>query len=311
MASVAAVLKPLEFWRMSEAELRQWVEANPGRVNDRDRYGGFTPLIAAALNDKHSLVVWLLDKKGADVNATTAGERTAIFYAETPDILTTLLDRGADPNVADAHGTRPLMLRAFLGQIDNVARLLEDPRVRVTVNMQSGNGLTVLHRACDSYKPEERAALMVHLLLQAGANPTTADNGGETPLDMVRQSYPGRHATIALLEQTLAEAEKTSLLVKARRLAVAATSNVVTPSCLQGRVVRGQALPRVMFAPLTDGPTDNEHEEESRKLRITLASLTGLGSKAMPRDVFRVVMGFLMPSWDPLRRTAASTGQPL
>jgi len=33
---------------MSEVELRQWVEANLGRVNDRESLGGFTPLTVAA-----------------------------------------------------------------------------------------------------------------------------------------------------------------------------------------------------------------------------------------------------------------------
>ena len=67
---MAVALQPLEnFWRMSETRLRQWVEANPGRVEDRD-IGGHTPLSAAASHrDSQSLVVWLLEEKGADVNA--------------------------------------------------------------------------------------------------------------------------------------------------------------------------------------------------------------------------------------------------
>jgi len=38
----------LLFFAMMEVELRQWVEANPGRVNDRDRYE-HTPLFVAVL----------------------------------------------------------------------------------------------------------------------------------------------------------------------------------------------------------------------------------------------------------------------
>jgi hypothetical protein len=68
---------------MSEAELRQWVDANPGRVNDRDKSGkGTTPLFVAALWLKSMpLVLWLLDKKGADVNAIVGGGFTVIFTA--------------------------------------------------------------------------------------------------------------------------------------------------------------------------------------------------------------------------------------
>jgi hypothetical protein len=44
--AVAAQEEVLNFEDMNEAELRQWVEANPGRVNDRDS-DGRTPLYAA------------------------------------------------------------------------------------------------------------------------------------------------------------------------------------------------------------------------------------------------------------------------
>ena len=58
---------------MTEAKLRQWVDANPGWVNDRDM-AGETPLyVAARFKRSLPLVLWLLDDKGADVNATQVG----------------------------------------------------------------------------------------------------------------------------------------------------------------------------------------------------------------------------------------------
>jgi hypothetical protein len=76
--------------------------------------------------------------------------------------------------------------------------------------------------------------------------------------------------------------------------------------------------PRTAFAArgidaLTDGQTDGEEEEEGeegRKLRTTLAFMCGVGREGMLRDVFRVVMDLLMPSWDPLRRKITCTGLP-
>jgi len=58
--------------------------------------------------------------------------------------------------------------------------------------------------------------------------------------------------------------------------------------------------------PLPCGQTDGEDEEdeegeEGRKLRTALAFMCGVGRDAMPWDVFRVVMDFLMPLCDPLR----------
>ena len=153
---------------------------------------------------------------------------------------------------------------------------------------------------------EEATASKVRLLLRAGANPNITDKNGLT-----QKYHPNCHTAITLLQQALAEAEKAALLVKARRLAVAAAINTVAPSCLQGRVARSKPLPRVALMPLTDGQVDgeNEHGEEDRKLRATLSLLTGLGHEGMPRDVFRVVIYLLMPSWDPLRRKNAGAGQ--
>jgi len=133
---------------------------------------------------------------------------------------------------------------------------------------------------------------------------------GQTPLDMVRQRHPNHHDVIALLKQAMIEVEKASLLVKARRLAVAANSNAGVPSCLQRRVARGRPLPRVALAPLTGGQ-NGEEEGEGRKLRTNLAFLCGLRREGMPRDVFRVVMDLLKQPRDPFRRKGAGSQPPV
>ena len=103
------------------------------------------------------------------------------------------------------------------------------------------------------------------------------------------------------------DAERAALLVKARRLVVAANQNALVPSYLQGRVVQSRPLPRVELAPLVDGQ-NGEVEEEGRTFRKTLAFLTGMEGGGMPRDVFRVVIDLISPSWDPLRRAGAGGG---
>ena len=106
------------FGDMNEAQLRQWVEANPGRVNDRDS-AGYTLLTAAALEGEEedglllTFIVWLLDEEGADVNATAEYRRSALHHgAGSLDILNALMDRAADPTMADRNGALPLMCRA-------------------------------------------------------------------------------------------------------------------------------------------------------------------------------------------------------
>ena len=313
-----AAAEALYFHRMGEAGLRQWVEANLGRVNDRDSRGDMPLIVAAGDLKSLPLVVWLLDEKGADVDATTKFGTSALDRAGSLSVLNALLDRGADPTIADGDGGLPLMYQAAYGTVDVVARLLQDPRVRATIDAQDDGGSTALHDACRS-GADAAAALKVHLFLQAGANPRINTKAGRTPLAYLRQHSPTRHAAIALLEQypdARKNAEKASLLVKARRIAVAAISNTVAPSCLQDRVARRQPLPRVALMPLTDGQNEGEQEDDKegeggRKLHTTLAFMCVVGREGMPRDVFRVVIDLLMPSWDPLRRKDAGAGQPL
>ena len=268
------------------------------------------------------MVAWLLDEKGADVNATTRCGRTAVFSAASVDILNALLDRGGDPILPNPDGELPLMSRAQYREVDIVARLLQDPRVRATVNMQDQHGNIALHHVCGVYGAERPSAPMAHLLLQAGADPLVTNKRGQTPLDEARRCHPTYHAVIALLEQypeAKKDAEKALFLVKVRRLAIAAKSNTVAPSCLQARVARGQPLPRVLLrrvvlTPVAGGPDENEEGEEDRKLHSLYAfplGIRGPQGKGMPPGVFEgVFMELLMPSWYPRRRKNAGTGPP-
>ncbi len=136
----------MRFEVMTEAELRQWVEANPGGLNHWDEQG-CTPLHAAAYKKKRlELVHWLLDEKGADVNATTSGGWTALHDAASLDILNALLNRGADPTPQDKYGWSPLLWWVYHGSVDVVARLLQDPGVRTTINIQRGDGCMNIRR---------------------------------------------------------------------------------------------------------------------------------------------------------------------
>ena len=152
------------------------------------------------------------------------------------------------------------------------------------------------------------------LLLQAGTDPTITGLEGYAALPWIQRLIRTYHDTIALLKHALVEAEKASLLVKARRLTVAATtSTAAAPSYVQRRMARGQPLPHVALAPVAgqqNGLCADEEAKEARKLQTTLAFMCGLGREGMPRDVLRVVMDLLMPSWNPLRRKSADTGPP-
>ena len=120
---MAAAAGLLQFYWMNEAELRQLVEAHPGRVNERDSEG-LKPLAAAASRREGlSLVVWLLDEKVADVNASMANRMSALHCAKTLDILNALLDRGGDPTRVYFRGWSALIHQVLNGTA-KVARLL-------------------------------------------------------------------------------------------------------------------------------------------------------------------------------------------
>lgn len=114
--------------------------------------------------------------------------------------------------------------------------------VRATIDAQDKNGDIALHLTCkdeDSMAEDDSTAIL-ELLLQFGANPFLTNGEGDAPLDWLRQDLDNLRqqipededswhgAAIALLEQA-PEAQKASLLIKARRLVVPANSNVVVP----------------------------------------------------------------------------------
>ena len=104
----------LEFWRMDESNLRRWVDANPGCVNDRDR-NGVTVLYAAVCNrNSLPLTLWLLDEKSADVKRRSRAGHTPLYAACSLDVLNALLDRGADPALVDDEGWSPSHVSCIL-----------------------------------------------------------------------------------------------------------------------------------------------------------------------------------------------------
>ena len=107
--------KMVRFSGITEAQLAQWVEANPGRINDTDK-DQHTPLYVAAYHMKClPLVLWLLDMKGADVDAPILRGQTVLAKTDSLEILDALLDRGADPTLLDFDGMSLLMHHGWKG----------------------------------------------------------------------------------------------------------------------------------------------------------------------------------------------------
>jgi hypothetical protein len=100
-----------------------------------------------------------------------------------------------------------------------------------------------------------------------------------------------------LSDDAIAATKQRHNLCFTRRL-VATSRDAVAPSYLRSRVLHDVPLPRVSLSPAgADGI-----EEKDRSMLAFLLGMAGPENTGMPRDVFRVVVDFLMPTWDPLRR---------
>jgi ankyrin repeat protein len=104
------------------------------------------------------------------VNGKSQYGNTPLHRAASLDILNALLERAADPTIQTNVGWSPLMDYTIWDRTDLVKRMLQDPRVRASIDVQNRDGDTALHFACH-FASRESVAPLVHLLLEAGANP--------------------------------------------------------------------------------------------------------------------------------------------
>lgn len=86
--------------------LKQHIAAG-SNLNEKDPYGGSSPLISAALFGKTEMAKLLIDA-GADINFQNNDEATALHTASffcRPEIVKMLLDKGADQTIKNKYGS--------------------------------------------------------------------------------------------------------------------------------------------------------------------------------------------------------------
>ncbi len=111
-------------------------------VNARDMEGHYqTPLMDAAFSNVPEIVTALI-QAGADVNAKDRYGRTALGIAversTTPEIVRVLIQAGADVNAKDGIGWPPLMYAAGLSLSPEIVKLLIDNGAEVNAKNSSG-----------------------------------------------------------------------------------------------------------------------------------------------------------------------------
>ena len=303
-SQTTAPASDLNFRVLSPLTLLLWLANHPDThlVEDRDSRGN-SLLWAAAYKEcresSSSLVHHLVDTAGADVNGRTRNGSAPVHHAMHADVLGFLIESGAEPVVWNDKGWTPLMHQVRAGRAECVARLLEDPRVRASIDTVARgddfNGFSALHLACcfNNVTPTAKLAIVRHLL-EAGADPTLPNGDGHNSLQILCEHLPVEPLELALVEEAI-DAQHAASLVKARRVAVGAGRSEAWKTVKQSRLEQGEAMPSIEL----------DTDEVGEDFGDLLAFLMGLQYKerasGMPQGVFVVVMSMIIPPWHALR----------
>jgi uncharacterized protein len=201
------------------AEVQGLVGHNPGLLNIKNPTHGMTPLMVASWKGHGGVVRWLVDQ-GAALDVRDHRGATALILASLKgrshnSIVRLLLQKGADPAIVTNEGLTPLMAAAHR-DLEIVHLLLDHPGGSATINLRSDCGRTALWCAC--FKGFVGG---VTALLEGGADPTTADNDGVTPMAIAKQDPPdfppgitaeGRRECVTALEVRLHPTLSSSLI---------------------------------------------------------------------------------------------------
>ncbi|MEH6471287.1 MAG: ankyrin repeat domain-containing protein [Halopseudomonas sp.] len=166
------------------AKLLLSMKVDPSQASRSDKGGH--PIHLAAQSNQTELISLLLDR-GADLDARDYFKRTPLHWAaeaNRTDTCQQLLNAGANPNASDRIGKTPLMLsigHSTAGVIEILISARADPK---RVNLK---GMTALHLATT------HSSQAVKLLLRQGLDIDPMNNAGQTPLLFAASQNPQRY----------------------------------------------------------------------------------------------------------------------
>lgn len=278
---------------------------------------GCTPIMLAAWQGHEPIVARLLEL-GADAAAVDAVRCSAVHWAcigGHRGCLTRLLAAGGLPGGRMGNGSTPLCEAAYHGHDGCIEELLRVGGNALDLDAQDNQGNTALHSAASNTSPE-----CIHLLLDAGCDPTVRNRSGHTALtatdswgfaDTECYEHLVAAATEPLRPRMLL---KLRSLIRARPTVAAATAALAArgvpadlngavvamavPAYLAGRVAAGKRPMPVVEADFE--PLDLEHGEEA--VAVFEAVLGMNGEPGVGDEVFGQLLEMIVPKWDPARK---------
>ena len=177
-------------------------------------FGVVAPAAYAQFSDSYNFLKAVKDRKGEEAEkflsepgsviintrdgSTGATALHIVIQRRDSTWLGYLLQKGANPNLADKKGTTPLMLATQLGYVDGIDWLV---RKKAVVDQTNRSGETALILAVQLRNPEA-----VRALLKAGANPDKTDSrAGYSARDYAKQD--GRASAIAAIIESNGKAD--------------------------------------------------------------------------------------------------------
>ena len=154
-------------------------------VKARDDILELTPLHWAAGHSPDPDVITFLLEAGADVKARNGLGYTPLHWAaafsSNPDVITTLIKAGANVNARDGSGRMPLHSAGANSNPDIIIALI---RAGADVNARSKWGNTPLHAAVEENSNPD----VITALLEGGADGSIEDDNGRTPFDLAKDN---------------------------------------------------------------------------------------------------------------------------
>jgi len=164
------------------------------KPSTKEPYVGLYPLHIAVIRGDVKIAEILI-VLGAKVDNKDISGKTALRYAvdrKQADMVKMLVDRGADPFVADVGGTSPAQV-ALQSDINILDAMFNSKNI----NNTGPDGRTILHYAADALMPKE-----VDMLLSKGASVQIKDKADRTALDLVLL-YPDKIEAAQIAEKLI------------------------------------------------------------------------------------------------------------